>query len=32
MGIITSVGLGPIKLLAKMAAEMQKPAGLTVLD
>ncbi|OIQ61627.1 DNA polymerase IV [Moorella thermoacetica] len=32
MGITTSVGLGPSKLLAKMAAEMHKPDGLTVLD
>ncbi|NLW06626.1 MAG: DNA polymerase IV [Clostridia bacterium] len=32
VGITTSVGLGPTKLLAKMAAEMQKPDGLTVLD
>ncbi|AKX94003.1 DNA polymerase IV [Moorella thermoacetica] len=32
VGITTSVGLGPSKLLAKMAAEMQKPDGLTVLD
>ncbi|WP_433543347.1 DNA polymerase IV [Neomoorella humiferrea] len=32
VGITTSVGLGPTKLLAKMAAEMEKPDGLTVLD
>ncbi|BCV21336.1 DNA polymerase IV [Moorella sp. Hama-1] len=32
VGITTSVGLGPSKLLAKMAAAMQKPDGLTVLD
>ncbi|QGP91344.1 DNA polymerase IV [Neomoorella glycerini] len=32
VGITTSIGLGPSKLLAKMAAEMQKPDGLTVLD
>ncbi|MDN5345054.1 MAG: polymerase [Clostridia bacterium] len=32
VGISTSVGLGPSKLLAKMAAEMQKPDGLTILD
>jgi len=32
VGITTSIGLGPSKLLAKMAAGMQKPDGLTVLD
>lgn len=32
VGITTSVGLGPSKLLAKMAAGMQKPDGLTILD
>jgi len=32
VGITTSIGLGPTKLLAKMASEMQKPDGLTVLD
>jgi len=30
-GILCSVGIGPNKLLAKMAAEMQKPDGLTIL-
>ncbi len=32
VGVMCSVGLGPNKLLAKMAAGMQKPDGLTVLD
>ncbi len=31
VGVLCSVGIGPNKLLAKMAAEMQKPDGLTVL-
>ena len=31
VGVCCSVGVGPNKLLAKMAAEMQKPDGLTVL-
>ncbi|NLJ76502.1 MAG: DNA polymerase IV [Peptococcaceae bacterium] len=31
-GLMCSVGVGPNKLLAKMAAGMQKPDGLTVLD
>ncbi|MCL6612029.1 MAG: DNA polymerase IV [Peptococcaceae bacterium] len=31
VGVLCSVGVGPNKLLAKMAAEMQKPDGLTVL-
>ncbi|MBE3585890.1 MAG: DNA polymerase IV [Thermoanaerobacter sp.] len=31
VGITCSVGIGPNKLLAKMAAELQKPDGLTVL-
>jgi DNA polymerase-4 len=32
VGVLCSVGVGPNKLLAKMAAGMQKPDGLTVLD
>jgi len=32
VGVLCSVGVGPNKLLAKMAASMQKPDGLTVLD
>jgi DNA polymerase-4 len=32
IGVLCSVGVGPNKLLAKMAAGMQKPDGLTVLD
>ncbi len=32
VGVTCSVGIGPNKLLAKMAAEMQKPDGLTVLN
>jgi DNA polymerase-4 len=32
VGVLCSVGIGPNKLLAKMAAGMQKPDGLTVLD
>ena len=32
VGILCSVGVAPNKLLAKMAAGMQKPDGLTVLD
>lgn len=32
VGVMCSVGVGPNKLLAKMAAGMQKPDGLTVLD
>jgi len=32
VGILCSIGIGPNKLLAKMAAEMQKPDGLTVLE
>jgi DNA polymerase IV len=32
IGVMCSVGVGPNKLLAKMAAGMQKPDGLTVLD
>ena len=32
VGVLCSVGVGPNKLLAKMAAEMQKPDGLTLLD
>jgi len=32
VGVPCSVGIGPNKLLAKMAAEMQKPNGLTVLN
>lgn len=31
-GVLCSVGVGPNKLLAKMAAGMQKPDGLTLLD
>ncbi|HZK17786.1 MAG TPA: DNA polymerase IV [Clostridia bacterium] len=31
IGVLCSVGIGPNKLLAKMAADMQKPDGLTVL-
>ncbi len=31
-GVTCSIGIGPNKLLAKMAAEMQKPDGLTVLN
>ncbi len=31
VGVLCSIGIGPNKLLAKMAAEMQKPDGLTVL-
>lgn len=31
IGVLCSVGIGPNKLLAKMAAGMQKPDGLTVL-
>lgn len=31
VGVLCSVGIGPNKLLAKMAAGMQKPDGLTVL-
>lgn len=32
IGVLCSVGIGPNKILAKMAAGMQKPDGLTVLD
>jgi len=32
VGVLCSVGVGPNKLLAKMAAGMQKPDGLTLLD
>lgn len=32
VGVTCSIGIGPNKLLAKMAAEMQKPDGLTVLN
>lgn len=32
VGVLCSVGVAPNKLLAKMAAGMQKPDGLTVLD
>jgi len=32
VGVTCNVGIGPNKLLAKMAAEMQKPDGLTVLN
>jgi len=32
VGVMCSMGIGPNKLLAKMAAELQKPDGLTVLD
>lgn len=32
IGVMCSVGIGPNKLLAKMAAGLQKPDGLTVLD
>lgn len=32
VGVLCSIGVGPNKLLAKMAAGMQKPDGLTVLD
>ncbi len=32
IGITCSIGIGPNKLLAKMAAEMQKPDGLTVIS
>ncbi len=32
IGVLCSVGVGPNKILAKMAAGMQKPDGLTVLD
>ena len=31
IGILCSIGIGPCKVLAKMAAELQKPDGLTVL-
>lgn len=31
IGILCSVGIGPCKVVAKMAAELQKPDGLTVL-
>lgn len=31
VGVTCSIGIGPNKLLAKMAAELQKPDGLTVL-
>lgn len=31
IGILCSVGIGPCKVLAKMAADLQKPDGLTVL-
>lgn len=31
-GVLCSVGLGPNKLIAKMAAGLQKPNGLTILD
>ncbi|MEW6424552.1 MAG: DNA polymerase IV [Bacillota bacterium] len=32
VGVTCSIGIGPNKLLAKMAAELEKPDGLTVLD
>jgi DNA polymerase-4 len=32
IGITCSIGIGPNKLLAKMAANLQKPNGLTVMD
>lgn len=32
VGVLCSVGLGPNKLMAKMAAGLQKPDGLTILD
>jgi len=32
VGVTCSMGIAPNKLLAKMAAEMQKPDGLTILD
>lgn len=32
VGVVCSIGIGPNKLLAKMAAGLQKPDGLTVLE
>lgn len=32
VGVLCSVGIGPNKLVAKMAAELQKPDGLTVIS